>query len=382
MTDLVEAGSEVLMNQQPSMLVVHDYLTQMGGAERVALELARGLSGGRILTSVYDPGNTYPGFASMAVEVLPINKVGLFRTDPRRALPLLGPSFSRVTLDEQVVICSSSGWSHGVTVTGHKVVYCHNPARWIYQADEYLLDQPFAVRAFLRTMRPRLRRWDRHAAMGPRTTYVANSTVVAERIRSAYGLRAVVVPPPVMIDPEGWQDPWPGLEPGYLITVGRPRGYKRTDAVIAAMDQLPGRRLVVVGSSSEATARWEGRVLFMPRVSDAQLRWLYAHSSVKIAVGDEDFGLTPLEANAMGTPVVALAKGGYLDTVVAGVNGVLIPDRTPGSIANGVARLLAEPLDPEAVRAHAARFSPAGFCDRMRAIALHADDPYSAGRHA
>ena len=354
------------------MLVVHDYLTQQGGAERVAIEMARNLSDGRLLTALYNPGTTYPNLSDLSVDVLPLNRVGLFRADPRRALPFLASAFSRVHLDEPVVVCSSSGWAHGISTSGHKIVYCHNPARWLYQTDQYLIGQPAQIQVGLRLLKPGLVRWDQRAAASPRTTYLANSTAVASRIRHAYGISAEVLHPPVMVEPAGPRAQWPELEPGFLLTVGRPRGYKRTDAVIEAMSELSGNRLVVVGSTGTDPERWDGQVLHLPKVSDAQLRWLYANASVLVAVGDEDFGLTPLEANAFGTPVVALAHGGYLDTVIDGVNGVLVESRQQKVIADGVRRCLSEVTDEDAMRAHAGRFSASAFTDRIRDIAAEA----------
>lgn len=355
------------------MLVVHDYLTQQGGGERLALLMARELSAGRLLTSFYDPAGTFPEAAELDVRTLPINRVRWLRDDPRRALPFLATAFGRVHLDEEAVICSSTGWSHGVQVSGHKVVYCNNPARWLYQPHDYLVGQPMPVRAALRAAGPALRRWDRRAAHGPRTTYIGNSRGVAARIADAYGITAQVLHPPLLLDAADPQEPVAGVEPGYLLTVGRPRGYKRTEAVIAAMAHLPEHRLVVVGSdpaTAQASDALDGQVLHLGRVTDAELRWLYAHSVALVAVGDEDFGLTPLEQNAFGRPVVALRAGGYLDTVVDGTNGVLVDDREPGTVAAGVRRCLAEVEDEGDVVEHAARFSARAFCDRLREIAL------------
>ena len=126
------------MTGRPPVALVHDYLTQRGGGERVVLTLADGYPGATIHTSLYDPQGTFPGFAGHDVATLPLDRVRLLRDHHRLALPFLAPAFSRLVVDADVTICSSSGWAHGAQVTGSKIVYCHNPARWLYQRDLYL----------------------------------------------------------------------------------------------------------------------------------------------------------------------------------------------------------------------------------------------------
>ena len=118
--------------------LVHDYLTQRGGAERVVLSLARAFPGAPLHTSLYEPATTFPSSARVDVRPTPLNRLAPLRRDHRLALPLLAPAFSRLRIDADVVVCSSSGWAHGARVTGRKIVYCHTPARWLYQADRYL----------------------------------------------------------------------------------------------------------------------------------------------------------------------------------------------------------------------------------------------------
>src|SRR5579862_2623768 len=105
--------------------LVHDYLTQRGGAERVVLSLTRAFPGTPVYTSLYDPDGTFPEFSEVDVRTLPINRVGLLRSHHRLALPLLAPSFSQLKVKADVVICSSSGWAHGTKVEGAKIVYCY-----------------------------------------------------------------------------------------------------------------------------------------------------------------------------------------------------------------------------------------------------------------
>ncbi|MBW3647311.1 MAG: glycosyltransferase, partial [Actinobacteria bacterium] len=177
--------------------VVHDYLTQRGGAERVALVLLDTFPGARMITSVHDPEAVRLRGGDPVVETSWLNRVPALRRDPRRALPLLPGAFDRMPVrDVDAVVCSSTGFAHGIPAKAPKVVYCHNPPRWLYQPEDYLHDQPLPVRAALTALRPRLLRWDRRAAASA-DRYLVNSTVVRERVRRVYGIDAQVLAPPV-----------------------------------------------------------------------------------------------------------------------------------------------------------------------------------------
>ena len=349
------------MRPTPRVAIVHDYLTQRGGAERVVLALLHTFPKARLITSLYRPSGTFPEFAELSVETTWLDRLPVLRTDPRRALPLLAPTFGRVVIkDVDVVIASSSGWAHGVRTSAPKIVYCYNPPRWLHQPDEYLAGLGVLPQIASRAMTPYLRRWDQRAAASA-TAYIGISTPVVDRIRRAYGRDALLVPPPVMIDVTGPREPIEGIEPGFLLTVARPRGYKNTDVVVDAVHGMAGERLVVVGDTRESA-----RVRGVGRVSDAQLRWLYENCRALVSASYEDFGLTPLEANAFGRPAVVLRAGGFLDTLVEGVTGVFIEEPTTASVVDAVRRL---PLvDPDTVRAHAQRYGEAAFAERMREI--------------
>ena len=151
---------------RPRVAIAHDYLTQRGGAERVVLALHRAFPEATIHTTLYDPDGTYPEFRDARIETSPLNKVGRLRRSHRAALPFLAPASSRLRIDADVVVASSSGWAHGFAITGRRLVYCHAPARWLYQPVEYLGGPPYssARGLALAAMRPFLLRWDRRAA--------------------------------------------------------------------------------------------------------------------------------------------------------------------------------------------------------------------------
>jgi glycosyltransferase involved in cell wall biosynthesis len=251
------------------------------------------------------------------------------------------------------------------------VVYCHTPARWLYQRDRYLRESGAATKLALGALRPYLVRWDRRAA-ATADRYIANSTAVRERIREAYGRDAEVLPPPHGVDTSAPQEPIEGIEPGFLLCVSRLLPYKNVDAVVGALDNLPGERLVVVGTGPD-DSRLHGlagrNVTFLSKVSDEQLRWLYAACIGLVSASYEDFGLTPLEAAAFGKPVAVLRWGGFLDTVVEGRTGLFFDRPEPPAIVDSLRRLLETRWDENEVREHAGRYAEPRFVARLREIA-------------
>ncbi|WP_336647071.1 glycosyltransferase [Micrococcus luteus] len=366
-----------MSEQTPATIAIaHDYLTQKGGAERVVLALHRLWPDAPIYTTFYDAEGTFPEFKDAHIITSPLNRVGLLRKDPRRALPLLPLASSLMHVKEPIAVVSTSGWAHGFRYDGATLVYCHTPARWVYLLDDYLgEDGRDSIKGRIaRVLRPGLRRWDR-AAVRRRSRYVANSTVVKKRIEDVYGLDGVdLVFPPHSVSTEGPQEPIPGAErlaeDGFLLSVARLMPYKHVDVAIEAAARA-GRPLVVIGKGPEEArlrAMAGEDVVFGQDLTDAQLRWAYAHATALIAASHEDFGITPLEASAWGVPTVALRAGGYLDTIVDDVNGVFVEEPTVDLMAGGVERLLAHDWDRAAMQVHAARFSEVEFGRRIRGL--------------
>ena len=306
-----------------TVAIVHDYLTQRGGAERVVLSMLKAFPDATIYTSLYDPGGTFSAFRTATVRTPPLDRVGLLRQHHRLALPVLARTFSNLVVDADVVLCSSSGWAHGVHAAAErKVVYCHSPAKWLYEPGRYLAGASPIARVTVAALRPSLVRWDAHAAHRARR-YLTNSTAMKTRIRGTYGIEAEILPPAPTLDPAGPASAVPGLEPGFFLCVARLISYKNVDAVIGAFASLPGERLVVVGSGPlERVLRRAagGNVTLLGAVSDEELRWLYRESIATVAASYEDFGLTPLEAAGFGRPSAVLRWGGFLDTVVEGLD--------------------------------------------------------------
>ena len=177
--DVVSSASE----RRPSVAIVHDYLTQRGGAERVVLAMHRAFPDAPIYTTLFHPKGTFPEFGGLDVRVSPLNRIVPLRKHHRAALPFLAAAVDRIRVDEDIAICSSSGWAHGARMTGTKVVYCYTPARWLYVdgQDNTSGLVSFASGAVMRLIAPPLRRWDRRAA-ATADRYAAISQVSVDRV--------------------------------------------------------------------------------------------------------------------------------------------------------------------------------------------------------
>jgi glycosyltransferase involved in cell wall biosynthesis len=357
----------------PRVAIVHDYLTQRGGAERAVLSLCRAFPDAPLYTSLYEKATTFAEFREQDVRPLWLNRVRPFRRRHRLALPVLPFAFGRSRVDADVVICSSSGWAHGIRTNGRKVVYCYSPAKWLYRPDDYLGARPRAlVRQSLRLLTPYLRRFDARAASSAET-YVAISTFIADQVREVYGIDAEVLCPPAGLQAEGPQVSLRDVESGFFLTVARLLPYKHVGEIIGAFRALPRERLVVVGDGPERgrlASTAPANVRLIQRVDDGQLRWLYAHSAGLIAASREDFGLTPVEAAGFGKPSATLRWGGFLDTVVPEITGVFFESPEPGAIASAVEQLASKRWDADAITRHSAEFSEERFVERIREIVL------------
>lgn len=361
--------------------LAHDYLTQRGGAERVALVLAEAFDGAPLYVSCYEPSQTFPQFARCDVRTTWIDKVRPLRRDPRYALPVLAPTFSFQKIDADVVIASSSGWAHGIGTAAPVVVYCHTPARWLYQPRRYtgMLSHRthalgLAATTAARVFGPPLRRWDARAAHRA-VTYIANSRSVATQIREQYGIDAELLPPPPALDSLGPQRALLDLEPGFNLTVSRLLPYKNVDLILEVARQRRGEQFVLVGDGPlrhEVERLAPPNIRLLNNVGDDELRWLYANAVALVAPSFEDFGLTPLEAASLGTPTAALRAGGYLDTVADPATGAYFDTPDPIAIGRALDDLRQNPRRSEDLTRHAAAFGRERFIERMQTLAREA----------
>ena len=338
--------------------IVHDYLTQRGGAERVVLALAHVLPDAPIYTSIYSPDDTYPEFKELDVRTSDLQ--GRIRPEHfRRAVLRLPGAFERLRLSEfQRVLVSSSAFAHHIRHP-NSAVYCYTPPHFLYDTRAYLGNATLSTIAQLPLAL--LRHRDRLAAKRHRT-YSTISRQSALRIESAYHLAAPVIYPPLMTShlPRVLQASPPAPR---ALVVSRLLPYKRIDVAIKACE-IAGVGLTVVGEGPELHSLRHlatGDVNFTGRVNDDDLAQLFASHAVVLAPGIEDFGYGPVEANYAGRPVIAIRAGGALETVEDGVNGVLVSDWSPQSWAMAISEALNKPWSSVHLRETTERFSQTQF---------------------
>jgi glycosyltransferase involved in cell wall biosynthesis len=349
--------------------VVQDYLCAFAGGERVALAIAEMLSA-PVYTSLFDANRTFDA-SGMEIHASWLSRFDFFRADHRRALPFLPFVFGSMTVEADVVLCTTAGWAHGVRADGRKVAYWESPAKWLHRPDDYRAAGTLVGRAALLLLRKPLLWWDARAV---RTVdlHLANSTFTRDLLQSIYGIDAHVIPCPHTMSSSGPQSPAPELlRKSYLLCVCRLLPYKNVEALVRVMHDLPEETLYIVGTGPERARLQESspsNVLFLGSVSEARLRWLYAHCYALLTASREDFGLTPLEAATFGRPSIALRWGGFLDTVIEDRTGVFFDTATAESISSAIVRTRAIDWDEAAIRDHADQFSAERFAERLHQV--------------
>jgi glycosyltransferase involved in cell wall biosynthesis len=356
--------------------LVHDYLTQYGGAERVLDALHEMFPGAPVFTSIVDYNALPERFRTWDIRTSPLQWVPGADSYYRAGFPLfplLFRTFGRALREFDLVIADSSAWAHGVRVRrdAKLICYCHSPARFLYRDRDYLEPArlPFGVRQVADGLFAGLRRIDRRNARRV-DLYLANSGNVARRIRDVYGISAPVVYPPIELErfrgdfgePEDW-----------FLVVSRLVPHKRIDLAIEACNRL-GRRLKVVGDGRDR-ARLEGMagttIEFLGSLGDAATIELYRRCRAFILPGAEDFGMTAIEAQAAGRPVIAYGRGGALESVIEEQTGLFFRESTSESLAEAIERFESVVWRPGLSYRNADRYGRARFiADIEREIAL------------
>ena len=344
--------------------IVHDYLNQRGGAEKVVLEMSNMWPDAPIYTSLYRPDSTFEGFRGRDIRTSFLDRIPVDRGF-RNLFPLYPAAFwSFGEIDADVVIASSSGWAHMARpVEGAvHVVYCYTPARWLYREDHLGRD---SREALLSGVASWFRRIDRRAARRA-DLYIATCDNVRQRIRDTYQRDATVVWPPV--DVERFT-PQPRGE--RLLVISRLLPYKRVDLVVAAAKQLDlGLDVVGDGPLLDELRRDAGPgAVFHGGASEETTARLLEGCSIVCVAGEEDFGMVAIEAQAAGKPVVAYGRGGACETIVDGVTGVWFEAQTVADVAAAIAACDRIETAPDEIARSAGRFSCAAFRDGItRAI--------------
>ena len=356
--------------------LVHDFLVDLRGAERVFAAICDTWPEGDVFTAVYDEAGTEGRFADRAPRASFLQRLRPTARTFRPLLPLYPHAIESLDLrGYDIVVSSSSAWAHGVLVDpgAVHVCYCHNPFRYAWSEREATLAaRSPLVRPPLRLLLNRWRQWDWIAAQRV-DRYVANSALTAARVRRYLGRESTVLHPPVELERFAPLGAGEQLGEHYLV-LAELMAHKRIEVAVRAFNAL-GRPLVVVGDGPEARRlqRIAGpTITFTGRVSDERVAQLLRTAQALVVTAAEEFGIAAVEALASGRPVIALATGGVMESVVAGETGAYYPESTPEALAAAVAAFDPATVDPGACRAAAERFGTRRFQAAMRGIVAEA----------
>lgn len=363
--------------------LVHDDLIQRGGAERVVVSLHDLFPDAPLYTSVYDKRTTLAEFARMDVRTSFLQQwLGGSGLMHKMALPYFPLAFDQFDFSNyDLVLSSCSRFAKGVITppSACHVCYCHTPSRFAWRTNEYL-DQSRSGRMLGPMMRGTLNRLRTLDIMSAQRVdyFIANSENTARRIRKYYRREvAAIVPPPVQT---ARFEPVSADQVGdHFLIVSRLVGYKRIDLAIEACSRL-GAHLKIIGTGPELAALKKNAgptIEFLGALPDTEVAAHYARCRALIFPGEEDFGLTPVEAMASGRPVVAFRAGGALETVIAGQTGLFFAEQTPDSLAQALRSIAEYPFVTAALQAQAARFDVSVFHQRMRDVVADVYEDHS-----
>ncbi len=360
--------------------LAHHWLTGYRGGERVLEQIASLFAPTDLYALIHDPKAVIPGLEGYRIHASRLQSIPRVEKLYRHLLPLHPWAIGNLTVDPSIDVLLSTDASmiKGINArsTLHHICYCHSPPRYLWEMANSYKQASFAARIALDRFTPMLRRFDNEA--GQRVTdFVANSNFVADRIRKYYCRESTVIYPPVAVDDFSPTRP----RDEFALVVSELVPYKRIDIAVDAFNRL-GKRLVVIGDGPErkklqAAAR--SNVQFLGRQPFSVLKDHYERAAVFVFPGIEDFGITPVEAQASGCPVIALRAGGALETVIDGRTGIFFDQQTAESLAEAVEQIAGNPLEASVCAEHAQSFSNERFRGEYRdhlTSVLGADVPF------
>lgn len=351
--------------------IVHDWLSVYGGSESIIRILHKLFPEAPIYTSVYCAERMPEDFREMDIRTSFIQKLPFGKTKYTSYLTFMPYAFEQFDLTGyDLVISSNTCCSKGV-ITGPDtlhICYCNTPMRYGWEFYHEYVDKKNRVsRFFIALMMKKIRMWDRLSADRV-DVFIANSNNVARRIRKHYRRESTVIYPPVRTALfQKAQEEGQEKEP-YYLAVSRLVPYKRIDLVAEAFTKL-GLPLKIIGEGSEfdaIKAKAGANVELLGRLDDKQVLSYMQHCKAFLFPGEEDFGITPIEAQACGKPVIAFGKGGALETVVEDKTGVFFYEQTVDAVIEAVRRFETMEFDGDAISAHAQSFSEERFTQELR----------------
>jgi len=361
------------MTGNQRIALAHHWLVNMRGGEKVLEQLCLLFPGATIYTLVSIRSKLSDVIRTHHLEHSIIHRLPHGPLRYKSMLPLFPLAVRKLQVSRKVGFLFSSDASviKGVSRSDQvpHVCYCHSPPRYLWEMQETYLRQTGGLgpvgRMVFKAVTPYVRAFDRAAAHRV-THFIANSKFIEQRIQDAYGRDATVIYPPVDVD--AFQSGLPAQD--FYLIVTELVAYKRVDLAIDAFNQS-GKRLVIIGDGSESAAlraRAKPNIEFLGRQPFPVLRDHFERCRAFIHPQLEDFGITAVEAQAAGRPVIAYRGGGALETVVEGKTGMFFNEQTPESLAECVEAFEKVAFSPSRCRENAERFRPERFRDAIRAF--------------
>jgi glycosyltransferase involved in cell wall biosynthesis len=364
------------------LALVHDWLNQIGGAEDVLNDLVNQYPDSPIYTGIFAPDLMPSYYQGWDIRTLWIDNLPAIHNHHQPYLPLYPIAWGGLDLSEyDVILSNKSGFCHGLQFDGSTVhiCYCLAPTRYVWQLDHYIAREGFGkvIELALRPLISLMRRWD-YAAAQRVSHFIAISTEIQERIQTYYNRDSIIIFPPV--DTSRFQ-PVPSHDvDDYFLVVSRLIPYKRIDLAVQVATEL-GLPLKVGGKGRDMErlqAMAGETVEFLGYVPDDELPELMAKCKAFLFPGLEDFGITPVQAQSAGRPVIAYKGGGALDTVIAGVTGELFDEMTAESLKAVMQNFDVTHYNATVIREHALKFDTKIFTTQMDAFIKQAWSAHQA----
>ncbi len=361
------------MKSCKKIAVVHDYLTQRGGAERVVIAFMKTFPEADLFTSLYDPEGTFPFFKNLKIRTSFLQKIYFHFIGHRIYLPLYPEAFKSLDLNGyDLIISSSSAFAKCIKKNeAIHIGYIHTPPRFLYFKYHYLEKERFSFikEIYLMAFLKKLKNEDMEAVKNI-DLIITNCRNIQKRIKDIYGRKSEILHPPIEVDNFSIER---NQEDFYLI-VSRLLPHKKIDIAISAFNKLK-KKLIIIGTGPAYKSLKRissSNIKFCGSLDDEKLKSLYSTCRALIFPQEEDFGIVPLECMASGRPVIAYGKGGILETLVPEETGIFFYEQTTEAIIDAVMKFEKMDFDPERIRENAKKFDIKVFQEKMKEIVFGA----------